>query len=335
MSKVAPVALTDEEIATLIEGIGVVVPAESENPEWLIPGFIHPGLTVLTGQPERGKTTLLLSMCKGILGGEWLEHASALRPAQRIFFGCEDRLGVHLVRRAFNSHPLVVPFQLTGWASPDRLADRLAAANCGMLILDSLTAAVKDINDQAEATNFIGSLRSLRMPVVVVHHSAVSGTGPSGAQAYKAAYRHTIQAATIEASADEMLLTLKLSGNDVLSSVQRVRIDRGSLEASRVEQPAELRTRMPARTKPQRLTAPEKAAMLGRLAKQADVDCSLGQNQIATVLLGGSRGSEQDANVRAVAGALGLGDKVGHRAVSDLIQSHRSDFDRAFLSEAA
>jgi hypothetical protein len=312
--------LTDEQLRELIEGIGIVVPEEDEERDWLIPGYLHAGVTAITGQPERGKTTLLISMCKGLLAGQWLGLDTDFDVKTRIAFGCEDVLAVGRIRKAARGDARVVPFQLTGW-TPQDLGRRLRSADCGLLVVDSLTAVVSDINDQSEAIGFVNSVRGLGVPVAVVHHSAVNGQGPSGAQPYKAAYRHTIQASKIETGGDDIIVTIKRSGNDIATTTDRLRINRVT-HAAEVAENKRPRT-VQAVAKP--VTAIDKVRALRTLVDGLGIDPNLGHNEIANALLGGARGNEDVQSVTVVANAL-ESRTIGHRTVSDLIKKNRGTF---------
>jgi hypothetical protein len=314
-------------IQDVIRGIGVVVPETDSEEEWLIPGYIHPTITAITGQPERGKTTLLISMCKGLLDGQWLGIQTNLDPQALILFGCEDRQGARRVRRAFGNHPRVEPFWLTGW-EPANLAAGLETADVGLLVLDSLTAVVTDINDQSEATAFIRTLRGLPTPVVVVHHSAVGGRGPSGAQPYKAAYRHTVEAQKLETEGDDgVVVTLRRSGNDIATVTNRVAVDRTSYAAEHAaERLAERLPRRQAVSRQTKPTAGEKARILKHLADCDGIETGqLDHNAIATQLVGGPRGQEDPKKQTMVAEALGA-ERITHRTVSNIVRLNRAIF---------
>jgi hypothetical protein len=331
MAKVAPAALTDEElqpltkeqIAALEACFGTYVDEGDMEPEWLIPGVIHPGITCVTGQPEVGKTTLLISMVKGLLAGEWLETETTLG-GRAILFGCEDIGSARKVRQAFSGDRRVRVVQLTNW-NPDGMASVIEDLGVGLVVIDSLYAVVEDVNDQGECGSFTRAIQALDVPVLVVHHQPKMGTrrGPAGAQGYQAAYRHTIGVRQHPSQDDELILDLAMTGNDVAPSTRRVRLNRTDYS---VESCTEGKTRAG------RPSAEDRAAAVAELAWERQIPVAgRTHNEIAGDLVGGRQDSEDPRLALAVADALGL-PSVKFRAVSNSIRLSRSAFDAAYAS---
>ncbi|UQX89201.1 ATP-binding protein [Jatrophihabitans telluris] len=309
-------------MAELVEGFATVPEDDgSDDPAWPIPGFIHPGLTALTAQPEMGKTTLLKSMVKGLLAGEWLGEPTHFDDDKRILFGCEDYTSFRDVRRTFADEPRVHPVLLHEW-KPAWLPRLVSEGQFGMLIIDSLGAVVTDTNEQGLAGVFTQSVRQLPIPVIVVHHEARASKGPSGAQVYRGAYRHTIRVSCVEHDGDRILrLALQTYGNNAPASRRSVKVDRLTL----VSEAADDSGRGVSRST--RKASAEKACILGVLAREQGVDVQLDHNRLAEALLGGKQGRE-DEGMRARVEAA-LDSPARHRTVSDLIRKNRAAFDRS------
>ena len=270
-----PPPLADDDWADLIGGIGVDVQDSTGDDVWLIPGFIHPGVTCITGQPESGKSTLVLSQVRSLLKGQrWLDQPTALASDARVLFGCEDATTVRRVRHLFASEVAARRLAVTRLSTWDNGRPRLTGAklkdlNVGLVVIDTLFAAAGDANDQAIAANFVAALRDFEVPVLVVHHAPKgSSLIPAGAQAYTAAYRHTITVRKAEANYDRGVLTqwLDISGNDTEPS--RVTIDTDFTTATTSTAAVDAHSSAGRRTRPDPSAV---AAALGRFAAAREV----------------------------------------------------------------
>jgi hypothetical protein len=309
--------LTETEIAELEACFGTYIRDGDVDIDWLIPEIVHPGITCVTGQPEVGKTTLLVSMVKGLLEGKWLGLPTALPPGFRILFGCEDRGSARRVRRAFDGDPRVVVMQLDNWNTA-KMSSVIRRGQIGLVVLDSLYAIVSNVNDQEECGEFTRALQRLAVPVVVVHHQAKMGArGPSGAQGYRAAYRQTIEVKQKSNQGDELVLDLAISGNDVASTNKLLQVNRLDHRA------VEVSSNKPTRAK---LSGPERAANLGRLALDRGLSVAdLSHNDIAAKLVGGRQDQEDGGMSAEVAGVLGMAG-VKFRTVANLIKDNLEAF---------
>ena len=311
---------TEDLILKFEDCFGRYVREGDAEPTWVIPGFIHSGITCITGQPEQGKTTLLISMVKGLLAGSWLGEVCQLPADAVILFGCEDADSARKVRRAFDGENRVKVFTLKNW-NPAGMAEVLQEGGVGLVILDSLYAIVTDLNDQSECGRFIKTLHSLDVPVVVVHHAAKgSTTGAAGAQGYRAAYRHTIQLKIRTSDGDASIIQLTTSGNDVQSASVEIELNRTTFSVACV-------TNTRAKNKGSRLSQVDKSRALARVALARGVATDhRSSNDIASDLVGGRHGREDSTLSSEVAQALGF-PSVKFRTVTNTIKNQRAAFD--------
>jgi AAA domain-containing protein len=73
-----------------IGNMGALMQAEFPAPQWVIPGLIQPGLTVLAGKPKIGKSWLGLDMCVAVAGGGLLLGQTHAAPGRALYLALED-----------------------------------------------------------------------------------------------------------------------------------------------------------------------------------------------------------------------------------------------------
>jgi hypothetical protein len=331
---------SDDELDQLFAPVGSRLKDEDMGEVWPVPGLIHPGLTCVMGQPERGKTTLLITLCAALLrGGEWLGEPTQFPADKRIIFLCEDRTSGGRVLKSFKDTVLedqVIVRRLHRWEAGTSLDEVVDRTSAGLVVIDSVYPAVSDVNDQARADAFLSPVQALQVPAVVVHHEAKdssSGT-PAGVQRFRAAYRQTIRIRKCSPEGcDGLALDLDVSGNDVPGRTRySVLVNRQSL-ATEIQSAgsADAPTGRESRRRAKRMNPEQKATELGRMAHEAGQAAGLPHTTYATALLGGSRGKEQKDKQLVVASALNL-KSVTHHTVGNLIRDNLSAFEAGFAA---
>lgn len=319
--------ISDSDLDALLQGLGQRYEPSDMDELWPVPDLICPGITCVTGQPEKGKTTLLISLVEALLSGsDWFSRPTNLLPDSRIVYFCEDRNTASRVQRACGQSGRVYVVTLQTWHQGASLVNLVDRTGAGLVIIDSLYPAVDDVNDQSRSGVFLSALQSVSVPIIVVHHEAKGGkSGPLGVQRFAAAYRQTIKVKTATPEADGWLgLDLHVTGNDVVPQRYAVRVNRDSRAAELVAEDGGDRFD---RRRKRRLSKGEKASALGVLANEAELAPELNHNEIASALLGGARGHEDRAKQIAVASALGIAaGTVGHQAVANLIRDNPTEF---------
>jgi len=316
----------DDELDKIFDGLGLRLKDEDMISVWPVEGLVHPGITCILGQPERGKTTLLMSLTQALLRSDerWLGGEIAFPRNRRIVYFAEDASSATRVKQAFagtNVEGRLVVLTLGRWETSGRLRDAVAKVGAVLVIVDSVYSAVGDVNEQARADAFLGVIHAARVPTVVVHHEGKdNGRTPAGVQMFRAAYRHTLRVCRCTpADGGEMLLDLDVWGNDVPGHRSlSVRLNRNSLECEALA-PAENGGQAKRR---RRQTVAERAEHYGAKAWEAGLAIDVDHNQCATVLLGGPRGRE-DPDLATEFG-------VKHLALGNAVRDHREDFKRGY-----
>ena len=320
----------------LLKGIGKKPTKGDLANVWPVPTLIHPGLTCLLGQPERGKTRLLMSLALALTtGSKWLGQPTYLDPTKRILFFCEESTSLaaaeELLTNAGDRIELLLP---SHWGLDVPLARLVNDASVGVIIVDGVFPIVGDVNEQARADAFLSALRDAAVPSVVAHHEAKGGGGtPVGVQAFGAAYRHTIRATACKSlGGGRMQVDLAVSGNDVAGmSKMTVLIHRQSLATSvgafEASEPEADSAASP-RKRRKRVSPTDRTRSLAQYAKcqGLSLDPNLSATDYATRLLGGARGHEDPDRQEAVKVALG-GASARHQSVSNLIRDNRRIYD--------
>jgi len=73
-----------------IGNMGALMRAHFPEPQWVIPGLIQPGLTVLAGKPKIGKSWLGLDMCVAVAGGGTLLDHTRASQGRALYLALED-----------------------------------------------------------------------------------------------------------------------------------------------------------------------------------------------------------------------------------------------------
>lgn len=323
----APALPSDEEFDVLFKGLGYRLRSD-ETSDWLVEGLIHPGITCILGQPERGKTTLLISLCAALIDGDktWLGGHVRFREDQRIIYFCEDRSSGERIKEALGSDRVQV-VGLHRWEAAQSIEPAVMRFGAGLVIVDSIYPAVGDVNEQARADVFLSVVQAVDVPVVVVHHEAKDGGGsPAGVQRFAAAYRHTLKVGRCSVvDADEMQVEITVSGNDVPGKRKMTaRLNRRTLTAEVVDEITKKRSR---------LSGPERAAIFGAMARDQGLQAGLTHNLYATSLVGGSRGNEDPVRCSEISQRLD-GRSVSHQTVANCIRDYSQAFNEGFTSAA-
>lgn len=302
---------------------------EGDEALWPLPDFIHPGLTVITGQPNSGKTTLAIAEAKAVLGGgAWLGGAVNFPSEKGVLFLCEDVTSGKRVRSALAEHGgRAIVLRAVPWTGKVPLRDVVEQRNIGLVFIDSLYAIATDENDQQTASAVIAGMQAAGVPIVTIHHESKDGKGkPGGLQRYAAAYRHQVRVGSIsQANGDgELALSLKISGNDMPGRRSlTVAVQRESYQAHQVAaQPASPKS---ARVK---LSSTEKARLLGRKSSRLGLSAGLSARDYAKLILDGGEGNEspeRQDELRQLWQSPNAG--VGFRTVANLIATERAAFD--------
>jgi hypothetical protein len=298
--------------------------------EWPIPGFIHSGITVITGQPSAGKTTLALSMASAVLaGGSWLGTAVNPLGDKRVLFLCEDLSSRNRARKAlsrYGSRVIVEKAKL--WddqtVQTTTLGDVVRKRNVGLVFIDSLFAIAADETDKPMAALVVSTLQGAGCPVVIVHHqNRAHGTGAGGSQRYNAAYRQYLM---VSSTSDSGIIKLNVSGNDLPRTRKlALTIDWSTLEAVTVDD----KKFKDSAAKASKLSASEKARTLGKLARGMGLAPGLTHGEYAKKLVG-PEGQEDSQRQQKVLDHWGQSKGAGNKTVSNLIKQEREAFDDGF-----
>lgn len=308
---------------------------------WPVEGVVHPGLTAITGQPERGKTTLALSLAKAALDGiEWAGYPTNLQPDRGVLFMCESDSGFHRARSLLRDRAIVGICRPWDWTDGGRrpdLATVVQRQRIGLVVIDSLFAIARDENDQAEAADVLAVLQGAGCPVIVIHHSPKAGGRATGVQRYSAAYRQTLDVERGVVEGDRLALTVKVSGNDMAESERiSVAIDWSSLDCTPLQARASEgragSSRPRQRQRRTGLTAPERARLLGQEAAGLGVLPAASASAAATALVGSK--DQENPQLQDRLRALGL-PAVSHRSVAELIRQEPDAYRSGYADAVA
>jgi AAA domain len=172
---------------------------ESAGPDWLIDEWLVSSATMVTGQPECGKSSLVASMAAAVSQrDEWLGAAVSTSKSGPVAIVVTDPSDeIQWAKKA-------VELGVDDWEiirfSPERwggITDLATSMECPLLVFDNITGAIEEgtINeaDPNAILRPLGLIIAEGTPVVVIHHSDKSGRkDPMGPTAYKAWRRHGI-----------------------------------------------------------------------------------------------------------------------------------------------
>ncbi len=172
---------------------------ESAGPDWLIDEWLVSSATMVTGQPECGKSSLVAGMAAAVSRrDEWLgAEVSTSRSGPVAIVVTDPSDEIQWAKKA-------VELGVDNWEiirfSPERwegIGDLATSMECPLLVFDNITGAIEEgtINeaDPNAILRPLGLIIAEGTPVVVIHHSDKSGRkDPMGPTAYKAWRRHGI-----------------------------------------------------------------------------------------------------------------------------------------------
>jgi hypothetical protein len=172
---------------------------ESAGPDWLIDEWLVSSATMVTGQPECGKSSLVASMAAAVSRrDEWLgAEVSTSRSGPVAIVVTDPSDEIQWAKKA-------VELGVDNWEiirfSPERwggIEDLATSMQCPLLVFDNITGAIEEgtINEANPKAILrpLGLIIAEGTPVVVIHHSDKIGRkDPMGPTAYKAWRRHGI-----------------------------------------------------------------------------------------------------------------------------------------------
>ena len=161
--------------------------ASSRPINWLVKGVLpESGIAAIYGASGSAKSFLALDLAMAVsLGAPWFDHRAEKRPV--VYVGLEGEAGLANRLSAYRKQHgrigkvfiLTEPFNLSTTADIADLAEaiRESAANCGMIIVDTLNRAAPglDENSSSEMGRAIAAVKSLQSQVgglvLLIHHS--------------------------------------------------------------------------------------------------------------------------------------------------------------------
>ena len=177
----------------------------ADTPLWLIEGILHNTWTLLYGEPKTGKSRLVCSLVRALLGSseDWFGHQLRSQ-VKRVAILSADPGGVReYVDRLsdLDPHQVVIgpPPPVTdpsAWAS---LAGTLEAQKIGLVVLDNLASWAprvdwKEFGQTGPAFECLDAVGPTGVPLLAVHHEPRSATTPAGSVAVEGRFRHLLRA---------------------------------------------------------------------------------------------------------------------------------------------
>jgi hypothetical protein len=172
---------------------------ESAGPDWLIDEWLVSSATMVTGQPECGKSSLVASMAAAVSRrDDWLGaevSTSKSGPVAIVVTDPSDE--IQWAKKALElgvDDWEIITFSPERW---EGIGDLATSMECPLLVFDNITGAIEEgtINeaDPNAILRPLGLIIAEGTPVVVIHHSdKVGRKDPMGPTAYKAWRRHGI-----------------------------------------------------------------------------------------------------------------------------------------------
>lgn len=159
-------------------------PTLEEHPEWFIEGYVGREIvTLLSGHPKCGKTTLVSHIVRAVAAGDLFLGQTTVQ-ANVLWLNLEQTEGrVAAGFRDLGADELpIYPFTGTRHDfTDDQLARFIKDNEIGLLVVDSLSKfwAIEDENDATQVTAELGRLldlaRQTGVAVIVIHHLRKSG----------------------------------------------------------------------------------------------------------------------------------------------------------------
>ncbi|MCC7355762.1 MAG: AAA family ATPase, partial [Anaerolineae bacterium] len=156
---------------------------EMPDPEWVVDGFLPPGLTFLAGKPKIGKSWLALQLAQAVAAGEKF-LGRPTRQGAVLYFPLEDgqrRTRKRTQRQVWRGDEEVFfifdGFCLTSEGAVDTLNGAIRATGARLVVIDSFSAARQGDShseNEAELAQLLYPLsqlgQTLDCALVVVHH---------------------------------------------------------------------------------------------------------------------------------------------------------------------
>jgi len=141
--------------------------------DWLVNELLGPGLYVFSGPPKEGKSFLALQLGNCISNGDSFLGIDT-RQATVEYFALEDNVG-RIVNRA-KAGLRASPMRIIIPGGDENVADRIAASEADLVIVDTGSRVYHPGNDYHEATKVLGpvqrrALLARKTTLLVWHHS--------------------------------------------------------------------------------------------------------------------------------------------------------------------
>lgn len=174
------------------------------DPDWIIPGILPQGSTIMSGSPKGGKSWAMLDVATTLSTGGQIFGDRRLSPGRSLYLALEDtprRLKNRLIKQA--AHPSSQCHIVTEWPRDHNSILLLHEfmdeyPDTKLIIIDTLArfANIRDGNDYAEMTNTLAGIKAIadyyNIAIVIVHHtrktesddfvhSSLGSTGITGA----------------------------------------------------------------------------------------------------------------------------------------------------------
>ncbi len=178
-----------EKIATFAD----LVRMEFPEPDWIVPGILPAGLTILAGPPKKGKSWMALELALAVAAGGFFLGRKALQ-GRVLYVALEDsarRLKARILKQGWsataleNAKPIFAQDfheQFAGKEGAAAFAAFLANSKYALVVLDTLSRAfrVRDWNDVGAVTATLAPLQEAatgagKAVLVIDHHRKPNG----------------------------------------------------------------------------------------------------------------------------------------------------------------
>ncbi|MCF3938390.1 AAA family ATPase [Gordonia tangerina] len=197
---------------------GAMTPSEiaedEQHSRWLIDGYLASSATMVTGEPESGKTALVAAMAAAVARGDSEFLGEPVESSGPVLVITTDPGERHEWRTRADDLDvpddrwLIADFDPARW---DAYLDIATEFGVALVVFDNVTGALSGGINDADPSEILRPLTrivSAGVPVVALHHSAksyradngrrISPDGPMGPTAYRAWRRHGIHVADVD-----------------------------------------------------------------------------------------------------------------------------------------
>lgn len=178
------------------------IQAEDDGELFIVPGLVSSELTLMSGDPYAGKTSLAFDLIKSVTEGNPFLGVTPVRTVRKVAYLSTDAIG-SLAQRAGkagirSSAMVMAPIYAEDLSSRGawlELRDMMRLENIGMVFIDSTTDLAEDVNSPGAARIVTDGLRTLAESgcvVLNIHHLNKQG-GMFGSTQFRKATRAEIE----------------------------------------------------------------------------------------------------------------------------------------------